>query len=65
MKFHENQRKSRRNLEKMNLNVFSISNVENAKRFDEILLKSNSEVSAVQKHVNLVDLVKRFPTNIY
>ena len=37
MKFHENQRKSRRNLTKIEL--FSMSNFENAKKFDENLLK--------------------------
>ena len=35
----------------------------NAKKFDENFW--NIEVWAVQKHVNLVDLVKSFPTNIY
>ena len=36
---------------------------ENAKRFDESC--PNIEVRAVQKHVNLVDFVKSFPTSSF
>ena len=36
---------------------------ENAKKFDDFFKKN--AVCAVQKHVNLVDLVKSFPTNIF
>ena len=35
----------------------------NAKKFDDFFW--NIEIWAVQKHVNLVDLVKSFPTNIF
>ena len=35
----------------------------NAKKFDEFCQRI--EVWAVQKHVNLVDLVKSFPTSIF
>ena len=63
--FLRNLRKSVEKSEKFEKlhKLFSISNVENAKRFDEICW--NIEVWLVQKHVNLVDLVKSFPTRIY
>ena len=40
-----------------------MSNFENAKKLMKICW--NIEVLAMQKHANLVDLVKSFPTNIY
>ena len=43
-------------------NFFSISNLENAKKSTNICY--NIEVWAVQKHVNVVDLVESFPTSI-
>ena len=42
--------------------LFSISNVENAKKLKKHCW--NIEVWAVQKHVNIVDIVKRFLTSI-
>ena len=48
------------NFENANVLAFTI---ENAKNIDEICW--NIEVWAVQKHANLVDLVKSFQTSIY
>ena len=44
-------------------NVLAFLMLKTPKQNDEICW--NIEVWAVQKHVNLVDLVKSFPTNIY
>ena len=49
------------NHDEKNRTFFNISNVENAEKSANFSI----EVSAVQKHVSLVDLVKSFQTNIY
>ena len=70
-RFRENLRKSKQiswksakiTMKFEKIERFSIFNFENAKKLTNICW--NIEVWAVQKHVNLVDLVKSFPTSIY